>query len=225
MKKISILIFFGCLSLPRPIFAVGVGEITSIMESSDNSLAKEITNSSDSARYVSVSVSRLTSPLAEGVEIQPSHPGELLSSPVNLILPAQTSDIFRFFYRGPKDDIERYYRLKWLDQSVSDRTGTTTKKLALATTTAEIGTILVVSPRKAHFGYTRNHDVIINTGNVSFRVVAYGACINKTNKAKRECRERYYVLPGSKLKLQLTDLNDSRSHVGIWYDGMFTTVK
>lgn len=225
MKSTSVMIFFSCLLVPRYIFAVGVGDITSIMASSDSSLAKEITNTTDSARYVSVSITRLSSPLAEGVEMQREHLGELLSTPSNLILPAQTSEIFRFFYRGPKDDIERYYRLKWLDQAVSDRAETTTKKLALATTSAEIGTILVVSPRKAHFDYTRNNDVITNSGNVSFRVVAYGACINKSNKAKRECRERYYVLPGTKLKLQLTDLNDSRSHIGIWYEERFIIVK
>ncbi len=37
-------------------WAINVGDITSIMTSAESSLSKEITNTTDSARYVSVSV-------------------------------------------------------------------------------------------------------------------------------------------------------------------------
>ena len=37
-------------------WAINVGEITSIMTSAESSLSKEIANTTDSARYVSVSV-------------------------------------------------------------------------------------------------------------------------------------------------------------------------
>ncbi len=206
-------------------WAINVGEITSIMTSAESSLSKEITNTTDSARYVSVSVKQLSSPLADGIEIKPANSGELLSTPANLILPGQAKDVFRFFYKGPVDDVERYYRLQWIDEPVTEDAETRASKMAVATASAEIGTILVVAPRKERFEYTRDGDVITNTGNVSFRVIAYGSCKDKARDQGRGCRERYYIMPGTKIKLQFTDINNSRSRIGIWHGKQFITVK
>lgn len=206
-------------------WAINVGDITSIMTSSESSLSKEITNTTNSARYVSISVKQLSSPLADSVEIKPVNPGELLSTPANLILPGQAKDVFRFFYKGPADDIERYYRLLWIDEPVTESAEIRANKMAIATASAEIGTILVVAPRKERFDYKRNGDIITNTGNVSFRVIAYGACKDKARDRGRGCRERYYIMPGSKIKLQFTDISNSRSHIGIWHGKQFIAVK
>lgn len=143
-------------------WAINVGEITSIMTSAESSLSKEIANTTDSARYVSVSVKQLSSPLAGGIEIKPVNSGELLSTPANLILPGQAKDVFRFFYKGPADDVERYYRLQWIDEPVTESAETRANKMAVATASAEIGTILVVAPRKERFEYSRHGDVITN---------------------------------------------------------------
>lgn len=206
-------------------WAINVGEITSIMTSSENTLSKEITNTTDSARFVSVAVKQLSSPLADGVEINPAKHGELLSTPANLILPGQARELFRFFYKGPQDDVERYYRLQWIDEPVSESAETRAKKMAVATASAEIGTLLVVAPRKERFDYQQNGDVIANTGNVSFRVIAYGECKDKARDQGRGCRERYYIMPGTKIKLQFTDIQHSRSRIGIWHGKQFITVK
>ncbi|QXD01079.1 CFA/I fimbrial auxiliary subunit (plasmid) [Klebsiella sp. PL-2018] len=208
-----------------PGWAINVGEITSIMTSAESSLSKEITNTTDAARYISVSVKQLSSPLAGGVEINPVNSGELLSTPANLILPGQAKDVFRFFYKGPVDDIERYYRLQWIDEPVTESAETRANKMAVATASAEIGTILVVAPRKERFEYSRNGDVITNNGNVSFRVIAYGACKDKAHDQGRGCRERYYIMPGTKIQLQFTDISNNRSHIGIWHGKQFITVK
>ena len=131
-----------------PGWAINVGEITSIMTSAESSLSKEIINTTDAARYVSVSVKQLSSPLAGGIEIKPVNSGELLSTPANLILPGQAKDVFRFFYKGPADDVERYYRLQWIDEPVTESAETRANKMAVATAKAEICTILVISPRQ-----------------------------------------------------------------------------
>ncbi|MFX4315258.1 hypothetical protein F8O53_25680, partial [Enterobacter sp. 63] len=125
-------------------WAINVGDITSIMTSEESSLSKEIINTTDSARYVSVTVKQLSSPLPGGVEMNLANPGELLSTPANLILPGDAKDVFRFFYKGPEDDKERYYRLQWIDEPVSESVATKAGKAATATASAEIGTILVV---------------------------------------------------------------------------------
>ncbi|CAM6300922.1 putative fimbrial chaperone EcpB [Citrobacter sedlakii] len=225
MKKYFTAAIFTGVFAPFSGWAINVGDITSIMTSMESSLSKEITNTTDSARFVSVSVKQLSSPLADGVEIKPANNGELLSTPANLILPGQATDVFRFFYKGPEDDTERYYRLQWVDEPVSENAETKANKMAVATASAQIGTILVVAPRKENFNYSRSGDVISNTGNVSFRVIAYGACKDKARENGKGCRERYYVMPGTKIKLQYTDVNHSRSHIGIWHGKRFITVK
>ncbi|GHM00063.1 hypothetical protein KPZU40_00380 [Klebsiella pneumoniae] len=47
-------------------------------------------------------------------------PDEVLLTPASLLLPARASDVIRFFYKGPADDKERYYRIVWFDQALSD---------------------------------------------------------------------------------------------------------
>jgi hypothetical protein len=205
-------------------WAINVGDITSIMISEDSSLSKEIINTTDSARYVSVTVKQLSSPLPGGVELN-ANPGELLSTPASLILPGEAKDVFRFFYKGPEDDKERYYRLQWIDEPISESATTKAGKAATATASAEIGTILVVAPRKERFDYSRQDDLITNTGNVSFRVIAYGACKDKAQDQGRGCRERYYVMPGTKIRLQKSDVSNSRTRIGIWHGKQFITVK
>lgn len=214
-----------CSMMPLSSWAINVGDITSIMAPEETSLSKEIMNTTDSARYVNVSVSQLSSPLADGVELKSVDGGDVLSTPANRILPGQAKDIFRFLYKGPQDDIERYYRLVWTDEPVTENAETKAKKTATATASAQIGTILVVAPRKENFNYHRSSDVIENTGNASFRVIAYGACKDKLQDKGHGCRERYYVLPGKKARLKYTDLTNSISHIGIWHGKQFITVE
>lgn len=96
MKKYLPTAMLVGLVVSFPGWAINVGEITSIMTSAESSLSKEITNTTDAARYVSVSVKQLSSPLAGGVEIKPVNSGELLSTPANLILLVRRRMYFAF---------------------------------------------------------------------------------------------------------------------------------
>lgn len=225
MKKYLPLAALAGMVVSFSSLAINVGDITSIMTADQNALSKEIINTTDSARYVSVTVKRLSSPLPDGTEMQFETSGELLSTPASLILPGEAKDVFRFFYKGPEDGKERYYRLQWVDEPVSESASTKAGKAAIATASAEIGTILVVAPRKERFEYGRDGDVITNKGNVSFRVIAYGACKEASQDRGRGCRERYYVMPGTKIRLQKSDVSNSRTRIGIWHGKQFITVK
>jgi len=216
---------FFILVLSFPSYAVNVGDITSIINSDETSLAKEIKNSTNSARFVSVSVSKISSPLADGVESHLDNQGELIMTPASLVLPGNATEMFRFFYKGPNDDKERYYRLKWVDEPIVESGESSSHKTAVATTSAEIGTILVVAPRNEHFDFKREGALIKNTGNVSFRVISYGECLDKKNDKGKGCRERYYVLPGTTMKLKKTDINANNSRIGIWHGKRFINVK
>ncbi|MFN2932490.1 hypothetical protein ACKUFL_26995, partial [Escherichia coli] len=83
----------------------------------------------------------------------------------------------KVIYNGPKDDKERYYRLNWKDDPISESGITKSSKSASATTSATISTILVVAPRIENFQYKYENQKVANLGNSSFRVVASGPCL------------------------------------------------
>lgn len=230
MKKFTFaLVLFSLFSLfsLKSSFAVNVGNITEIISSNEDSLAKEIENTVNTARLVNLTIEKIDSPLDGGKVISISDPNEILSTPANLILPGQAKDVFKIIYQGPKDDKERYYRLNWKDNPIAESGTTQSTKSASATTSATISTILVVAPRIEKFDYQYANAQVSNIGNSSFRVVASGPCLPGKQKYGVEgvCRERYYLMPNLAVKLQLVDLNNKKSSVGIWHKGDFIVVK
>ncbi|SQC05436.1 CFA/I fimbrial auxiliary subunit [Klebsiella pneumoniae] len=128
-----------------PAQALDVGDISSFMNSGSSTLSKTIKNSTDSGRLINIHLERLSSPLDGGQVIPMDKPDEVLLTPASLLLPAQASDVIRFFYKGPADDKERYYRIVWFDQALSDAQRDNANRSAVATASARIGTILVVA--------------------------------------------------------------------------------
>lgn len=225
MKK---LILFLLFLLPiKNCLAVNVGNITEIIPSNEYTLAKEIENTVNTARLVNLTIEKIDSPLDKGKVIPTNDPNEILSTPANLILPGHATDVFKIIYQGPKDDQERYYRLNWKDDPITENGVTQSSKSATATTSATISTILVVAPRIENFNYQYNNFQVSNLGNSSFRVVASGPCLAEKQQYGVEgmCRERYYLMPHLAVKLQLVDLNNKKSSVGIWHKGEFIVVK
>lgn len=204
--------------------AVNVGDITSIINAHETTLAKEVENTTNVARYIALKIEKITSPAADG-KVIPLDDNEVLSTPAGLVLPGSGKDVFKILYNGPEDDQERYYRLSWLDAPVLGKEDNTANKAALATTSAIINTILVVTPRKDKFDYSYSNGTITNTGNASFRIVAAGSCLDQAKDVDgKGCRERYYVMPGKSMKLKYTDWNASKTHLGIWYNGQYINV-
>lgn len=194
------------------------------MTSGRSILAKEISNNTESARYVSITVERLSSPMGDGVVIPMESKSELLPTPASIILPAESKEHFKFIYNGRADDIERYYRLSWVDEPITEKNSNNNAKVGEATASAVISTILVVTPREDRFDYSFENGKVTNKGNSSFRLISYGPCRNVENEKGSGCRERYYLMPGVSSKIRYTDLNDKKTRVGIWYDGKYTHV-
>lgn len=119
MKKhlLPLALLFSGIS---PAQALDVGDISSFMNSDSSTLSKTIKNSTDSGRLINIRLERLSSPLDDGQVISMDKPDELLLTPASLLLPAQASEVIRFFYKGPADEKERYYRIVWFDQALSD---------------------------------------------------------------------------------------------------------
>ncbi|STV78634.1 CFA/I fimbrial auxiliary subunit [Klebsiella michiganensis] len=66
MKLNPLLLSLFLFTVTPSSHAINVGDVTSIMGPDASTLAKEIINTTDTARYVSVSVERISSPMAGG---------------------------------------------------------------------------------------------------------------------------------------------------------------
>jgi len=221
MKRIHFAV--SLLLLCHSAMALDVGDISSFIPSEQSQLSKEIKNTTDSGRLVNIKIERISSPLDSGTAIPMATPDEILLTPASMVLPANAKDVVRFYYKGPSDDQERYYRIIWFDQALSEAGQNSSKRNAVATTSARIGTILVVSPRQDKFNYQYNHGSIKNTGNSTFKLVSYGPC--RDQKTANDCKENYFLMPGKERTLSKVNTEDKKGHVGLWHGELFIPVK
>ncbi len=218
MKK-KLLTFFTLCFTYSVSQAINVGPITTIMTSDKDLIAREVGNNTESSRLVALRIQRITSPLSSGEEIPFDQPDEVLSSPANIILPAQGNDIFKIRYNGPADDKERYYRLTWADLPIMDKPAISEdQKTAIVNTRISISTILVVSPRQSTFTYEFKDGTIYNTGNTAFRVTGSASC-----GASKDCSLDFYLLPGKERLVEYA--NHKKSVIGIWNGDKFIPVQ
>jgi len=222
MKK-HILAIGLLLSTMTPALALDVGDISSFMNSESSTLSKEIKNTTDSGRLINIHMERLSSPLDGGKVIPMDKQDEILLTPASLLLPAKASDVIRFFYKGPADDKERYYRIVWFDQALSDAQRNGSTRSAVATASARIGTILVVAPRKANFRYQYANGTLVNTGNATLRILAYGPCLKPADG--KECKENYFLMPGKERRFTRVNVADKKGRVALWQGEQFVPVK
>jgi hypothetical protein len=211
-NRILAISLYFCAIMPA--LALDVGDISSFMNSDASVLSKEIKNTTESGRLINIHVERLSSPLEGGSVIPMDRQDEVLLTPASLLLPAKSSDVIRFFYKGPADNKERYYRIVWFDQALSDAQRDSARRSAVATASARIGTILVVAPRKADYRYQYANGTLVNTGNATLRILAYGPCLKPADG--KECKENYYLMPGKERRFTRVNVADKKggSHSG-----------
>ena len=222
MKK-HILAIGLLLSTMTPALALDVGDISSFMNSDSSTLSKEIKNTTDSGRLINIHMERLSSPLDGGKVIPMDKQDEILLTPASLLLPAKASDVIRFFYKGPADDKERYYRIVWFDQALSEAQRNGSTRSAVATASARIGTILVVAPRKVNYRYQYANGTLTNTGNATLRILAYGPCLKPADG--KDCKENYFLMPGKERRFTRVNVADKKGRVALWQGEQFVPVK
>lgn len=157
--------------------AINVGKVTTIIPANADTTAKEIKNEADSVRIVSISAQRISSPMDEGIVINPEKVDELLLTPTRMVMPAGTSNIVKFYYHGNADNKERYYRITFIDEGVSEDLDNGSQKNGKGMTRAVVSTILVVQPRDKKIDFVYVAGKMTNKGNTSFRVNATGTCL------------------------------------------------
>ena len=220
-NRILAISLYFCAIMPA--LALDVGDISSFMNSDASVLSKEFKNTTESGRLINIHVERLSSPLEGGSVIPMDSQDEVLLTPASLLLPAKSSDVIRFFYKGPADNKERYYRIVWFDQALSDAQRDSARRSAVATASARIGTILVVAPRKADYRYQYANGTLVNTGNATLRILAYGPCLKPADG--KECKENYYLMPGKERRFTRVNVADKKGRVALWQGEQFVPVK
>ncbi|HAT1612896.1 TPA: hypothetical protein I8Y12_004198 [Raoultella planticola] len=220
-NRILAISLYFCAIMPA--LALDVGDISSFMNSDASVLSKEIKNTTESGRLINIHVERLSSPLEGGSVIPMDSQDEVLLTPASLLLPAKSHDVIRFFYKGPADNKERYYRIVWFDQALSDAQRDSARRSAVATASARIGTILVVAPRKTDYRYQYANGTLVNTGNATLRILAYGPCLKPADG--KECKENYYLMPGKERRFTRVNVADKKGRVALWQGEQFVPVK
>lgn len=222
MKKYILVLFLSIVFI-YPAYALDIDYISSFLNSDSHVLEKEIRNVSNDEHHVNIKIERISSPLKEGKVIPMNKPGELLLTPENVTLSANTNQIIYFTYKGKEDDKERYYRILWLDRKIPNTQQNDSIPRVTIKTPNKIGTLLVVAPRQVKYSHHYSDGKIVNTGNATFKVLAYGPCLKSISNT--DCRENYFLTPGRKIEFSRVDIADKNSHISLWQGKQFISVK
>lgn len=184
------------LCLPFYSGAISVGTQTFAMSEDQPFVAKQVLNNNRSARMYQVNIRAIDRPGEREVRSRPAD-GELLFSPRQMVLQAGQAEYYKFFYRGPQDNKERYYRVSFreiptrlLNSGERDTAGAHLEPIVV------MDTILVVRPRKINFDYTldKEHGILVNKGNTYFKFLLKSGCNSKDEEGEME-----YLRPGEKV--------------------------
>ncbi|MGS2870987.1 EcpB family pilus assembly chaperone [Enterobacter huaxiensis] len=218
--------FLFLLLVSSSALAINVGKVTTIIPANADTTAKEIKNEADSVRIVSITAQRISSPMDEGIVINPEKVDELLLTPTRMVMPAGTSNIVKFYYHGNADNKERYYRITFVDEGVSEDLDNGSQKNGKGMTRAVVSTILVVQPRDKKIDFVYVAGKMTNKGNTSFRVNATGTCLKPNPESpSTPCTKNFYLMPGTSRAIDDINVTDNHFHLGIWDQKQFIPVK
>lgn len=207
------------------VMALGIGAPTAEINPATNKVSIAIDNpDTKSAHLITINVDKIDSPYTAKSLKRAND--EVLYTPSKLLLsPGQKARI-QFDYKGPKDGTERYYAIKWQDEALSSSNHPDAQKVTQVMAVAKISTILVAPPVNANYlaKYDAGKNGVINSGNVSFKAVAYGDCIKPSPETNNICQENSYVGPGKEYTFKIVKLNSKHSSLGYWQGNDFKTV-
>ncbi|MGU3430988.1 fimbria/pilus periplasmic chaperone [Enterobacter hormaechei] len=173
--------------------AISVGNLTFSLAAEDNFVSKRVINNNKSARLYRVSVVAIDRPGSKEVRSRPAD-GELLFSPRQFTLQTGDSEYFKFYYHGPKDDRERYYRVSFREIPTHNYVMRNKSGIVVSIDPVVVmETILVVRPRKANFkwAYDRKAGTLRNNGNTWFKLLIKPGC-----DTTEEDGDSWYLRPG-----------------------------
>ncbi|WP_130940713.1 fimbria/pilus periplasmic chaperone [Klebsiella quasipneumoniae] len=187
------LLTVGCLLVAPLAQAISVGNLTFSLPAEADFASKRVVNNNKSARLYRIAVSAIERPGGSEVRSRPVD-GELLFAPRQLALQAGESEYFKFYYHGPRDNRERYYRVSFREIPTRNltRRGPTGGEVSMEPVVV-MDTILVVRPREVQFkwSFDKVAGTVSNTGNTWFKLLIKPGC-----DSTEEEGDAWYLRPG-----------------------------
>ncbi|MDY2155511.1 hypothetical protein RKG96_20000 [Klebsiella pneumoniae] len=188
------LLTVGCLLAAPLAQAISVGNLTfSLPAEADFASKRVVNNNKKSARLYRIAVSAIDRPGGSEVRSRPVD-GELLFAPRQLVLQAGESEYFKFYYHGPRDNRERYYRVSFREIPTRNltRRSPTGGEVSMEPVVV-MDTILVVRPREVQFkwSFDKVAGTVSNTGNTWFKLLIKPGC-----DSTEEEGDAWYLRPG-----------------------------
>ncbi|WP_404680998.1 fimbria/pilus periplasmic chaperone [Raoultella terrigena] len=192
-NTIRLMAWLMALCLPTVGEAISVGNLTFSLGAEESFAAKRVLNNNKSARLYQVSVVGIDRPGGKEVRSRPAD-GELLFAPRQLTLQAGEGEYFKFYYHGPQDNRERYYRVSFREIPTGNRVERNTAGAAVSIDpVVVVETILAVRPRQVDFkwAFDRQAGTVSNSGNTWFKLLIKPGC-----GATEEDGDAWYLRPG-----------------------------
>ncbi|NBI23131.1 hypothetical protein EJ432_04480 [Klebsiella quasipneumoniae] len=187
------LLTLSCLLAAPLAQAISVGNLTFSLPAEADFASKRVVNNNKSARLYRITVSAIDRPGGSEVRSRPVD-GELLFAPRQLALQAGESEYFKFYYHGPRDNRERYYRVSFREIPTRNltRRSPTGGEVSMEPVVV-MDTILVVRPRQVQFkwSFDKAAGTVSNTGNTWFKLL-----INPGGDSTEEEGDAWYLRPG-----------------------------
>ena len=187
------LLTVGCLLAAPLAQAISVGNLTFSLPAEADFASKRVVNNNKSARLYRIAVSAIDRPGGSEVRSRPVD-GELLFAPRQLVLQAGESEYFKFYYHGPRDNRERYYRISFHEIPTRNltRRSPTGGEVSMEPVVV-MDTILVVRPREVQFkwSFDKVAGTVSNTGNTWFKLLIKPGC-----DSTEEEGDARYLRPG-----------------------------
>ncbi|WP_434586765.1 fimbria/pilus periplasmic chaperone [Klebsiella sp. R390] len=197
IKRLRVVGWLLLLGLPMMSQAISVGNLTFSLGAEEQFVAKRVLNNNKSARLYQVSVVGIDRPGGNEVRSRPAD-GELLFAPRQLTLQAGQGEYFKFYYHGPQDNRERYYRVSFREIPTRNRVA---RNAAGGTVGIDpvvvMETILAVRPRQVQFRWAFDPSAgsLSNSGNTWFKLLIKPGC-----DSTEEEGEAWYLRPGDVLR-------------------------
>lgn len=187
------LLTLSCLLAAPLAQAISVGNLTFSLPAEADFASKRVVNNNKSARLYRITVSAIDRPRGSEVRSRPVD-GELLFAPRQLALQAGESEYFKFYYHGPRDNRERYYRVSFREIPTRNltRRSPTGGEVSMEPVVV-MDTILVVRPRQVQFkwSFDKAAGTVSNTGNTWFKLLIKPGC-----DSTEEEGDAWYLRPG-----------------------------
>ncbi|HCF8471244.1 fimbria/pilus periplasmic chaperone [Klebsiella pneumoniae] len=187
------LLTVGCLLAAPLAQAISVGNLTFSLPAEADFASKRVVNNNKSARLYRIAVSAIDRPGGSEVRSRPVD-GELLFAPRQLVLQAGESEYFKFYYHGPRDNRERYYRVSFREIPTRNLTRRSPPGGEVSMEPVVVmDTILVVRPREVQFkwSFDKVAGTVSNTGNTWFKLLIKPGC-----DSTEEEGDAWYLRPG-----------------------------